>query len=475
MHRRTPISTEQPGNEKQEICVLIVDDQQGVRDACSHVIELLGYRPLTAESAAKAMEVLERRPVDIIIADIKMGLGQSAVLERLKSRNPRVEVAVMTPSSLVPKAVQALKQGASEYIVKPFTTEGLRALTRRLAQTLILKDENRYLRQRLESQNHFGPMVGQSPQMQQVFKMIQKVASSRSPVLILGESGTGKELVARSIHNNSPWHDRPFVPVDCAALTPTLIESELFGHLRGAFTGALQNKEGLLESAGDGTLFLDEIGELPVELQSRLLRAIQEKEVRPVGGTKPIPFKARLIAATNRKLKEAVAQGAFRKDLYFRLNVVSISLPPLRERKVDIPALCDQILQGLSRSEAGSRAHAPWVLSSEVLDRLLTYDWPGNVRELENCLERAVTMSSDPLIQMKDLPSSLQAPARPASTTPDAVIPLEEMERQAIERALAATGGDKIMAARLLGIGKTTVYRKLGTYRKTEPRTGNSE
>ena len=210
-------------------------------------------------------------------------------------------------------------------------------------------------------------------------------------------------------------------------------------------------------------------------MQSRLLRTVQEKEFRPVGGTRPIAFEARLIAATNRNLKQAVAQGAFRKDLYFRLNVVSITLPPLRERKVDIPALCDQMLQGLSRLEAGLRAKAPWALSSEVLDRLLIYDWPGNVRELENCLERAVRMGSGPLIQMKDLPSSLQSPARPERGTPDAVIPLEEMERQAIERALASTGGDKIMAARLLGIGKTTLYRKLGSYQKMEPRTGNRE
>jgi two-component system response regulator HydG len=287
--------------------------------------------------------------------------------------------------------------------------------------------------------------------------------------LIRGESGTGKEVVARSIHEVGPWREKPFVPVDCGALAPTLIESELFGYVRGAFTGAVHSKDGLLQAAKGGTLFLDEVGELPVELQTRLLRAIQEKEFRPVGGTKRIPLDARILAATNRDLEDAVRQGTFRKELYFRLNVVSITLTPLRERKVDIPLLVEHILQRLAQSQTNSRSRQRWALTSEALDRMLAYDWPGNVRELENCLERAVTLGSGPMIRAADLPSNVRTPSTAASLGfPESVIPLEEMERQAILRALSGAGGDKLLAARLLGIGKTTLYRKLHKYQQKE-------
>jgi two-component system response regulator HydG len=305
--------------------------------------------------------------------------------------------------------------------------------------------------------------------MQHAFKLIRRVASSRAPVLILGESGTGKELAARCIHDCGPWRNKPFVPVDCGALVPTLIESELFGYVRGAFTGAIRNKQGLLESAANGTVFLDEVAELPVELQTRLLRAIQEREYKPVGSTQRIPFEARIIAATNRNLQSAIEQGRFRKDLYFRLNVVSITMPPLRERKADIPLLADAILRRLAASRRGTGLRTHWTLASEALDRLLAYDWPGNVRELENSLERATTLGSGPVIQAADLPSSLGAAPRSLAENrdPESVIPIEEMERQAILRALATAGGDKILACRLLGIGKTTLYRKLRKYKET--------
>ncbi|MBI2816924.1 MAG: sigma-54-dependent Fis family transcriptional regulator [Acidobacteria bacterium] len=450
---------------KRELCVLLVDDQHSVCDACSQAINVLGYRPLTAGSAAEALDVMDQQQVDIVIADIETGIGGTEMLQELKRRNRRVQVALMTPAASVSTALEALHSGVSGYIVKPFTTEEVRVLTRRLAQSLTVNEDRPYHRT-LDVRYQCARMVGQSQAMRQVFKTIEKVSRSRAPVLILGETGTGKDLAARAIHETGTLRDRPFVPVDCGALAPTLIESELFGHIRGAFTGAVQNKVGLLESAKDGTVFLDEVGELPVELQSRLLRTIQEKELRPVGGTQRVRFAARIIAATNRNLKEAVAKGTFRKDLYFRLNVVSMTLPPLRERRIDIPLLIEQTLLRLAQSEAAMRGHAPWLLSSEVLDRLLTYEWPGNVRELENCLERAVTMASGPLIEMKDLPSTLQPSARPLMDSPQAVIPLDEMERQAIERAMESTGGDKLMAARLLGIGKTTLYRKLSKYQQ---------
>ena len=449
------------------LCVAVVDARGTVRSVCGEVIRSLGYHAVETASADQALEFLRQQPVDIVIAGIHEALGDAGLLDELQRSYPRTELAIITAAGALRKAVEALKLGASEYIIEPFSTEEVRILVQRLAQTLQLKDENVYLRSRLQSRERLGQMVGQSAEMQKVFRVIQKAAQSRFPVLILGESGTGKELVARSIHESGPWSNRPFVPVDCGALAPTLIESELFGHVRGAFTGAAHNKEGLLEAARDGTLFLDEIGELSMELQTRLLRSIQEKEFRPVGGTRSVAFGGRIVAATNRNLKAGIGQGVFRKELYYRLNVLAITLPALRDRRSDVPLLADHILRKLSRSEAGVRAKAPWVLSSAALDRLLTYHWPGNVRELENCLERAVTMSSGPLIQMKDLPSTLQLPSLQAPDTPTAVIPLEDMERQAIERALASTGGDKMLAARLLGIGKTTLYRKLGKYRTT--------
>jgi len=456
--------------DKDELGVLIVDDQEMVRGICRQVVESLGYRPFLAESGREALSVVEQQPVDVVIADIRMpGMSGIELLEKVKAGNPRIEVIIMTGYASVPSAVQAMKLGAADYIVKPFSYEEMKLLIARLAETLDLKDENRYLKERLRSRHGLGRLVGQAQQMQQVFKLIQRVAPSRAPVLIRGESGTGKELVARSIHENGPWREKPFVPVDCGALAPTLIESELFGYVRGAFTGAVRAKEGLLQTAHGGTLFLDEVGELPVELQTRLLRAIQEKEYRPLGSTKRVPLDARILAATNRDLEEAIREGGFRKELYFRLNVVTILLAPLRERKVDIPLLAEHILQKLAQSQRDGSGRTRWTLTSEALDRLLAYDWPGNVRELENCLERAVTLGSGPLIRPADLPSNIQSPSAPRpSGSPESVIPLEEMERQAILRALSSSGGDKLLAARLLGIGKTTLYRKLQKYQQEE-------
>jgi two-component system response regulator HydG len=296
--------------------------------------------------------------------------------------------------------------------------------------------------------------------MQRVYKLIEKVSQHAYPVLILGESGTGKELVARSIHFSGPRRARPFVPVDCSALVPTLIESELFGYVKGAFTGAQHSKQGLLEAAGDGTLFLDEIGDLPVDLQAKLLRALQEREIKPVGGTDRVAIRARVIAATNRDLETAVRSGAFRQDLYFRLNVVQIKLPPLRERKSDIPVLVSTFLEKFSESKAHAR-----VISEDAMRRLMTYDWPGNVRELENAVERAVALGSGPILHVGDLPSNLQyAQPERFPEQQGELVPLEELERRAIFNALRETSGDKLAAARLLGIGKTTLYRKLKQY-----------
>jgi transcriptional regulator with PAS, ATPase and Fis domain len=295
--------------------------------------------------------------------------------------------------------------------------------------------------------------------MQRVYKMIEKVSQHEYPVLILGESGTGKELVARSIHFLGGRKSRPFTPVDCSALVPTLIESELFGYVKGAFTGAVQAKQGLLESAQGGTLFLDEIGDLPVDLQAKLLRVLQEREVKPVGSTERRHIDVRIIAATNRDLEAAIRNGSFRQDLYFRLNVVQIKLPPLRERKSDIPLLVTSFLDKFTDPQEPART-----TSEDAMRRLVAYDWPGNVRELENAVERAVALGSGPIVHVGDLPSSLQYPSSERAPEKEELLPLEELERRAILRMLRETGGDKLAAARMLGIGKTTLYRKLKQY-----------
>ena len=313
------------------------------------------------------------------------------------------------------------------------------------------------------------PIVGASPPMERVFELIKRAAETRSPVLILGESGTGKELVARAIHEIGPWRDLPFIPVDCPSLVPSLIESELFGHIRGAFTGAESNKEGLFARAGKGTLFLDEIAELPLELQARLLRVLQEREFKPVGSSKRWHFPGRILAATNRNLIHAVRAKSFRQDLYFRLNVLSITLPPLRERKDDIPILAEHILRQLSSSVGTNGAGTPYVLSSDAMHYLLKHDWPGNVRELQNCLERATVFSSSRVIRSSDLSLSLDpiCPNNESSQTHNTA-PLEDLTREAILQTIRAVGGNKILAARILGIGKTTLYRKLRSYRDLE-------
>jgi DNA-binding NtrC family response regulator len=298
-----------------------------------------------------------------------------------------------------------------------------------------------------------------SMKMERVYKIMEKVSQHEYPVLILGESGTGKELVARSIHYSGPRKQRPFAPVDCSSLVPTLIESELFGYVKGAFTGAMQAKQGLLEAAQGGTLFLDEIGDMPVDLQAKLLRALQEREVKPVGSTERRRINVRIIAATNRDLESAIRGGTFRQDLYFRLNVVQVKIPPLRDRKSDIPILVTAFLEKFSDPQGPVRT-----ISEDAMHRLIAYDWPGNVRELENAIERAVALGSGPIVHVGDLPSNLQYPSTERAPEKNEILPLDELERRAILRTLRETGGDKLSAARMLGIGKTTLYRKLKQY-----------
>jgi DNA-binding NtrC family response regulator len=442
------------------VSVLVVDDEQSARDLCCDVATDTGLRARGAATTEEALEILDQFPVDIVITDLRVPqMGGIELLRRVRDHYPQTAVVMLTQFGTIDSAVEATRMGAADYVTKPFRVAELRTKLGRLVHSLETDQENRVLREQLRTRPGFGELIGTSQKMSRVYRLVEKVSDHNYPVLVLGESGTGKELVARSIHYLGERRNKPFVPVDCSALVPTLIESELFGYVKGAFTGALHAKQGLLESAGGGTLFLDEIGDLPIDLQAKLLRALQEHEVKPVGSNERVSISARVIAATHRDLESAVRTGAFRQDLFFRLNVVQIKLPPLRDRKNDIPLLVNAFLEKFSESQGRSRT-----ISEDAIARLIAYDWPGNVRELENAVERAVALGSGPILHVGDLPSNLQYGTQERLPDKDEFLPLEELERRAILRALRESGGDKLAAARLLGIGKTTLYRKLKQY-----------
>ena len=461
----TPGSTQVQG--ANFLNVIIVDDERAIREACREVAQSLGFNAFVAESAEHAYRIIDAHGVDVVLLDLKLpGVGGLDALHQIKARRPDAVIVMMTGYGTVQSAVQAMKNGAYDYFTKPFSLDELKLLLERVAGHLKLKTENRMLREKIKSKQGFGSIIGRSPEMDKLYRIIAKAAQSGHPVLILGESGTGKEMVARSIHFSGTFRDKPFIPVDCGSLVPTLIESELFGYVKGAFTGANHAKDGLLAIAEGGTVFLDEVGELPVDLQAKLLRAIQEKEIRPVGSTRRVPINVRILAATNRDLEQAVAQGTFRRDLYFRLNVLSLRIPPLRERRQDIPLLADHFLERLNRG-----SDQPHTLSDEVMKLMLAHDWPGNVRELENCLERACAFTTGPVINVADLPSSISNAQGTLSRNEAGaakIIPMAELEKQTILGTIEQLHGDKLLAARLLGIGKTTLYRKLKEYASQE-------
>lgn len=442
--------------------LLIVDDDRTVRDACRDVAQSLGFNTHLSETPEQALRLLDSSSIDAVLLDLRPGAAGQSALHTIKKHRPDAVVIVITGYGTIPSAVQAMKDGAFDYVTKPFSMEELRLLLTRITEHLRQKTENRALRETIKSRQGFGNIVGRAPDMEKLFRIIAKAGQTSHPVLILGESGTGKELVAKSIHFAGIFRNKPFIPVDCGSLVPTLIESELFGHVRGAFTGATNPKDGLLAIAEGGTVFLDEIGELPIDLQAKLLRAIQEKEIRPVGSVKRVPINVRILAATNRDLERSVTEGTFRRDLFFRLNVLTLRIPPLRDRRQDIPLLVAHILERI-----GNDSGAEKKLSDEALKALLNYDWPGNVRELENSLERACALTSGNEIQVRDLPTQVYgAPLEMMTINQPAngILPMAELEKQSIMNALTQVNGDKMLAARLLGIGKTTLYRKLKEY-----------
>jgi two-component system response regulator HydG len=467
----------QTGEPAAPLHLLVVDADQAVRSACAEIAASMGYAVDSTGDLGHARSMLRGHAADILLVNLPAGSCQGLELvSEVKLLYPQTAVIAMTASSSVNSAVEAMRCGASDYLTKPFAVDELSTVLDRAASTLLTDTATRQLRERLRVSQGLGAMIGRSGEMEKLYRILSKVAQSSHPVLILGESGTGKELVARTIHAYGPNAQKPFLPVDCGSLVPTLIESELFGYVKGAFTGANRSKDGLLVSAEDGTVFLDEIGELSLDLQAKLLRALQEREVRPVGATHRVPIKARIVAATNRNLAEMVERGQFRKDLYYRLNVVNLRLPPLRVRREDIPLLAAHFLDRISRDHGRK-----FTLSDEALRTMMRYDWPGNVRELENAVERACALSSGPVLHLGDLPTQLQnhglevrrsAMAAGEEGEPGEgpqLMTLAEMEKQAILGAIRTLNGDKLQAAKLLGIGKTTLYRKLKEYGIADP------
>jgi two-component system response regulator AtoC len=441
---------------------LIVDDDKNIRRLCVTIGSSLGFQCYEAESAEAALNDIDIDSPDIILADLMMpNMTGIDFLEQVKKLLPRTEVAIMTGHGSIESAVRAMKMGAYDFITKPFRIDELKLLLQRMEEKVRLVAENQFLRERVSADMELNGIIGSSAKIQDVLRMVARLKDTRTPVLITGESGTGKELVARAVHYRGALAKRPFVAVDCGSLVPTLIESELFGYEKGAFTGALRSKEGLFQAANGGTIFLDEIGELPLEMQAKLLRVLQEKEVRPVGRNDKVKVDVRVIAATNRNLESAYRDGEFRKDLFFRLNVVTIHMPSLRERMSDIPTLVHWFLDKYAPKQMVQ-------VSSEAMKCMLNYEWPGNVRELENCIERAVALGTDNLLEISDLPPVMHlgrenqsVVAGPALSGSD----LEELEKATIQRVFEQVRGDKALAGKMLGISRATLYRKLKRYK----------
>jgi two-component system response regulator AtoC len=441
---------------KKSTRILIVDDEEIVRESLSGWLEKDGYTIGTAGDGPSALQAMEAQPWSILLVDLKMpGMDGLEVLRRVKETHPEAAVVVMTAYATVDTAVNAMKLGAFDYIVKPFDPEEVSLMVEKIVAQQDLVRENVILRKALKKEYRFHDFVTKCPALLSTLELARTAARSPSTILILGESGSGKEVLARAVHAESARHDKPFIAVSCAALTETLLESELFGYEKGAFTGAASRREGKFEAARGGTLFLDEIGDISPKLQLDLLRVLEERRVTRVGGTESVPIDVRIVAATNRDLAKGVEEGRFRQDLFYRLNVITITLPPLRDRREDIPLLVDTFLEQLG---AEMKRDVEGV-SAEAMALLLAHSWPGNVRELRNVLERAVVVSTGPVLQAGHLGLTLRAeemPEHPAS--------LSEVERQHIASVLKETGGNVTQAARILDIDRVTLYSKIRKY-----------
>jgi DNA-binding NtrC family response regulator len=441
--------------------VLVVDDERNIREGLAEALALEGYEVAAAADGEEALTILGREEVDLVITDLRMPkLAGDALLKRLVAEWPAVPVIILTGHGTIETAVQAMRDGAYDFLTKPVDLERLGLLVKRALSTRELSLRYRELREEVERKSQFATVIGRSALMRRVFDRVRQVAPARSSVLITGESGVGKEMVAEAVHYNSPRRDKALVKVHCAALAESLLESELFGHERGAFTGAVARKRGRFELAHLGTLFLDEIGEISAGVQVKLLRVLEERRFERVGGEETIEVDVRIIAATNRDLPKAIAAGTFREDLYYRLNVVSIEVPPLRERREDIDLLVAAFLKEFSE-ENGKRIEG---VDAKARAALLAFDWPGNVRQLRNTIESAVVLARGPVIGLDDLPPNMRGETGGSSVSVPVGATLAEAERDLIRATLAREGGNKSRAADILGIGRKTLHRKLQEY-----------
>jgi len=448
--------------------LLVVDDEQSMREFLEIMLTQEGYRVRTAATGEEGVKLYRQEEPDLILTDVKMpGMSGLDLIREVHTVNPHVPIIAITAYASADDAVRAVREGAYDYLSKPFQVEDLRIIIRNALETRRLREENLVLRRSIEDRYCFRNIIGKSAQMIDIFNLITRIAPSKASVLIMGESGTGKELVAKAIHFESPRNDRPFVTINCSAIPENLLESEMFGHVKGSFTGAIANNPGLVEVAHTGTLFLDEVGEIPLSIQAKLLRFLQEREVRRVGGTDGKKIDVRIIAATNKKLEVEMEQGRFREDLYYRLNVIRVRLPALREREEDIPLLIDYFLKKFC-AEQGKQIGRVSSLTTQVLSN---YNYPGNVRELENIIERCVTLEQSDQLTAENLPPKLLESCGSPGGVRETEIPadgidlnrtLDDIERKLVNRALEMTGGNRSRAARLLGISfRSLRYRLL--------------
>jgi two-component system, NtrC family, response regulator HydG len=450
--------------------VLVVDDDQATCELISASLEKHGFEVDWHTRATDSLEAVKEEDFDLVLTDLLMDdMGGLELCERIVGTKPDLPVVLVTGHGTLEKAVSAIRVGAYDFITKPIDMKLLALTVSRGVQHHRLRDEVRRLRTAVEEARSFEKLIGRSSAMRRVYDLIERLAETDASVLITGESGTGKELVAKAIHERSSRKDGPFVALNCAAVPATLIESELFGHTKGAFTDAKGMREGLFTQADGGTLFLDEIGELPMEMQPKLLRALQERKVRPVGGNNEIPFDARIVAATNRDLEETIRRAQFREDLYYRINVVRVDVPPLRERGGDILLLAQHFVERFG-ARFGKDVGG---IATPTAKKLMAYDWPGNVRELENCVERAVALTRFDHLTVEDLPENVRAYKASRfmmdAEDPQELLTITELEKRYIHRVLSMVDGNKSRAARILGLDRRTLYRKLERYAKEEP------